>query len=106
MRASSGPSGRSPSVSIAVSSHKGRVVVANLSGFGAYRCATCVHVLNECGGAFVGDLNEHRTHAVAAAIGRNCRFFKPRAVGVREEIVARLYRMIDAGEIESVGCLL
>jgi hypothetical protein len=62
-----------------------------------------VDVLDQFGGALFGQQIDVEEGADAGAVGGNLRLFQPGAVGVAEEIVARLDGVVDAGQVDADG---
>ena len=57
-------------------------------------------LLDQVGDAAVGELGQDGAAAVGAAVGRDLGLLEPGAVGVLEEVVARLDRAVHAGDVE------
>jgi hypothetical protein len=80
--------------------HEAGVVVADLSEVGARGGVGFRGLLDQLGNAAVGEVEQLNERAVGAAVGGDLRLLEPGAVGVLEEVVARLHRAVHASDVE------
>ena len=83
--------------------HPRGVIVGDLAGVTAGGGIGLVQALHQVGEALLGLLEHVETGAQAGAVGRDLGGLLPRAVGVGVEVVARLHRLVDAGQVDAGG---